>query len=362
MVRVARQRLETMVDVARLHRVIAREVVADEETPTAELALSQAGAYVVRRDGLTAVGEHAAASLEEQGWISFHRDLSGEDVLVFRAPEFFMSEFAFAIAEVLGGLVDSDVEEAVAQLIWQSQRFFLGDLVGAQALVDLAKQRKTLPAALIEPLMNDAPTTESIAGKVIGMKTADGDIINFRFDDEAGVAPADDHGRPIGPFKPIGKDGPGVMHGNMTSWMILSQLARLRTALGKTDRERFDTEIILHLGRCGIPLVRGGTDNPVAHATQSLGKAGTVLQLAQAPAEPLTAAIHKRLAEEWRDLEPFLKAVVKADSLPLTVRVHNALASLRGFADPELDAFVQDTLKTIFHPLLRQQLEAGGAH
>lgn len=358
MLRVARQRLDAMVDVARLHRVIAREVVADEETPSAELALSQSGAYVVRRDGLSAAGEQAAASLEEQGWVSFHRHLSGEDVLVFRAPEFFMCELAIAVAEVLGSLVDSDVEEAVAQLIWQSQRFFLGDLVGAQALVDLVKQRKTLPAALIEPLMNDAPTTESMAGMVIGMKTAAGDIMNFRFDDEGGVAPADEHGKPIGPFEPVGEEGPGVMHGNMTSWMILSQLARLRTALGN-DGERFDTEIILHLGRCGIPLVRGGTDNPVAHATQSLGQAGTVLQLAQALAEPLTAAIHKLFAEEWRDLGPFLRAVVEADSLPLTVRVHNALASLRGSADPELDAFVQDTLKMVLHPLLSQQLKAG---
>ena len=358
MIQVARRRLETMVDVARLHRVIAREVVADEAMPSPELALSQSGAYVVRRDGLTSIGEQAANSLEEQGWISFHRHLSGVDVLVFRAPEFFISEFAFAIAEALGPLVDSDLEEAVAQLIWQSQRFFLGDLVGAQVLVDLAKQRKTLPAALIEPLMNDTPTADSVAGKVIRMMTPDGRIMNFRFDDEGGVASADNQGSPIGPFEPAGAEGPGVMYGNMTSWMILSQLARLPSAIGEDDSDRLDIEIMLHVGRCGIPLVRGGTDNPIAHATESLGRTGTVLQLAQALAEPLTAAIHKLFAEEWRNLGPFLKAVVNANSLPLTMRVHHALASLCESADPELEAFVQDTLKTVVIPLIRQQLAA----
>lgn len=358
-IRLARARLSKLGEVARLHRLVARDALADNEAPDPELALSQANAYVIRRDALSSAGEAAAAKLEELGWISFHRHSTGEDVVVFRAPEFLMSELASELAMILDNLIDEDVEDAAIQLIWQSERFFLGDLVGAQAMVDLATRRKTLPVGLIEPLMNDPPEPESMAGKLIGIASESGEIVNLRFDENGGVARADAQGNPIEPFEPLGdEDEAPMMYGNMTSWMILSQLARLRAAFGSSSGERFDVEIILHVGRCTMPLIRGGIDPTMAHATQRLGAAGTVLALPQALAEPITAAIHRLVAEEWRDLVPFFEKLEKADSLPLTARVHNALASLRGSVDTELDAFAETMLRTIVNPLLRKQIAA----
>jgi len=54
--------------------------------------------------------------LEEQGWLTFHRHRTGQDLVVFRAPEFIMSELTSDLAAILDGLVDTDMGEAVAQL------------------------------------------------------------------------------------------------------------------------------------------------------------------------------------------------------------------------------------------------------
>ena len=358
-IRAARTRLNSLVAIARLHRLVARDAVADEEVPDAELALAQANAFVVRRDVLTASGEDAARELESQGWLSFHRHHRGDDILVFRAPEFMLSELAHELSESLDRFIDDDVDEAAARLIFYAERFFLGDLIGAQAVVDLAARRKALPLDLLGSLMNCPPEFESMAGKVIGIADENGNIFNVRFDEHCGFARADEEGHAITPFTPPDPDEdlPG-MYGRFTPWLILSQLARLPSVFGPKGGERFDFEILLHVGQNSFPLMRGNSNLSMGHTTQSLGAAGSVLALPQALAEPITAAMHKVFAVEWRVLGPFLERVVVADSLPLTARVHCALVSLQGSADDDLDQWVDVTLRTTVLPLLRRQLSS----
>lgn len=356
-IQVARRRLESLGEVARLHKLVARDALADQNDPVADLALAQTSAFVISRDALSAAGEAAAVKLQEQGWVSFHRHRTGQDLVVFRAPEFMMSELTTELAAILDDLVDTNMEEAVAQLMWQSDRFFLGDMIGAYALIDLAAKRGTIPIGLIEPLMNDPPEPESMAGKLIGIPTQSGEIVNLRFDQNGGVAKADAQGNPLEPFIPLDEDDScPVMHGNMTSWLLLSQLAMVRAAFGATGGERLDTEIILHVGQCKTPLMRGGVDPRLPHATQNFGSSGSVLALEHALAEPITAALHKLVAEEWRDLDPFFARVAEADSLLLSVRVHNVLVTLQNSADEGLGDFVQTKLRDLIHPLVRAQL------
>lgn len=355
----ARARMASLHETAHLHRLVARDAIAYENSPAPELALAQANAFVVRRDALSDRGSDAIAKLEARGWVSFYRHPGGEDVAAFRVPEFFMSELALEMAERLQTVPQADVEDAGPWLSMQSGRFFLGDIIGAQALVDLFTRTKSIPHEILEFLMNDPPATESIAGKVIGIENADGGITNYRFDAHGGVALADERGNAVSPFLPLkaGEDM-GVMHGNTTSWLLLSQLARVRSSFGKTIEDRFDIDIILHVGRCDFPLMRGGSMvAPKAQMIHELGSHGSVLSVDHALAEPLTSAINKLFAAEWRDLDFFFGRLVEANSLPLTVRVHNALAPLRRLAAPGIDTWLADKMRSIIHPLMREQME-----
>jgi AraC-like DNA-binding protein len=65
----------------------------------------------------------------------------------------------------------------------------------------------------------------------------------------------------------------------MTPWMILFQLARLPTAFGTAVSDLFDTQIIQHLGRCSIPLVRGVRSALMAEALMRSSSPGGLAML-----------------------------------------------------------------------------------
>lgn len=358
LVRAARARFETLHDVVRQHRLLARDALADEETPDPELALASANAFVIRRDALTASGEDAAVKLEAQAWASFYRHPTGEDVVAFRVPELFMSELALELADLVNAQIEADPDDAWLVLASQAQRFFLGDIVGAQALFDLGKKRGGLPLSLIEPLINDPPAAESMAGKTVGLQQPDGTILNLRFNAEGAVALADARGNVLSEYLPRSEvDDPGTMYGDMISWMILSQFARVRSTSGTTIEHRLDLQIMLSVGTAEMPLMRGGDFAHLRpHSVQGLGKAGSTLSAEHALAEPLTSAIHNLFYKEWRDLDFFFKEVVRIDSLPLTCRVHHALQMLRGSVLPDLEEWAADMMASVVHPLMRQQL------
>lgn len=360
LVRAARSRFDALHDVVRQHRLLARDALADEETPDPELALASANAFVIRRDALTASGEEAAVKLEAQAWVSFYRHPTGEDVVAFRVPELFMSELAHELADLVNAQIEADPDDAWLVLALQAQRFFLGDIVGAQALFDLGKERGSLPVSLIESLMNDPPTVESIAGKTIGLQQPDGTILNLRFNAEGGVALADAKGNALSEYIARSEeDDPGTMYGDMISWMILSQFARVRSTSGTTIEHRLDLQIMLCVGRAEMPLMRGGDfANLRPHIIQGLGKAGSTLSAAHALAEPLTSAIHNLFHKEWRDLDFFFEEVVRLNSLPLTCRVHHALHMLHGSVDPGLEEWAADKMASVVQPLMREQLAA----
>ncbi|MEQ8746326.1 hypothetical protein [Pyruvatibacter sp.] len=358
LVQSARERFDPLHDVARRHRLIVRDALCDEEAPNPEVTLAGTNAFVIRRDALSSDGEDAAVKLQEEGWVGFYRHSTGKDLVAFRVPELFMSELARELADTIEVALNAEPDEAWRVLIQQASRFFLGDIVGAQALCDLGRKRNGLPLGLMGSLMNDRPCVESLFGKTIGIQMADGTVRDLHFNEDGEVAALDVYGNVVGDYTPLSDDDDfGVAYGNMMSWLILSQLASVRTAFGETIEERLDIEVMLHVGRARMPLVRGGNmANLKAHSIANLGNAGSVLSAEHALAEPLTSAIHKLLHEEWRDLDFFFLRLVEADSLPATVRVHHALNSLKGSVVPGLENWAQGKMTSTVRPLLQKQM------
>ena len=358
-VQTARQHLSKVGgDTARLFRLLARDALADGGEVSDALALTQANALVVRRDAFGPASDAAATALAAQGWVKCSRHHGGEDIVVIRAPEFLVSELASELATRVSERLADGAETAATELLWQSQRFFLGDLIGACAIVDLAARQRALPLELLAFLMNFFPEAETMAGKLVSAEGEDGRPFYMVFDEKGWAALADANGNPLSPFERVDEGDEARSYKDMIAWMILSQLARLRSAFGDSDGDRFDFEIITHLGQCGFPLVNGGR-TPMRHAIEDLGGTATVLDPGHALAEPLTAAIHKLIAEEWPSLDPFFEKVREANALPLTVRVQHALLALRNSAAPGLPAWVEAKLEDFIFPLRQEQQGAG---
>lgn len=354
----ARRRLDHLTPpVRRNHRLLARDALKDNELVSPELALAQANAFVVRQDSLDANGDQALRDLVADGWVGTYRHAGGEDVVVARVPEFFLSELADEMSRELERRAKVDAKDAGAWLIAQCGRFFLGDLVGAQAIVDLGQRIGGLPPTLIEFLANSYPKTESIGPGLFGLQKPDGGILNFRIDQEGRFALTDKLGNPISePMEFADGEGPGTTYASTMAWMILSQLAHVRTAAGDDISDRVDISLMLHVGACRFPLMRGRA-LPKGQVVQGLGSHGEVLSAEHALAEPITDAIHRLFAREWKDLDFFFEELVARDSLPLTVRVHHALNALHGITTPGLESWARDKMRDVVHPLMKEQLD-----
>lgn len=353
----AKTRFNDLHDVTRLHRLLARDALVDDKIVSPELALAQAHAYVVRRDALSTAGEDAAVTLENQGWVSFSRDDRGEDLVSFRVPQLFMSELAHQLSAALENIIDENLEEAAALLIRQSGRFFLGDIIGASAIIELGKKRQGLPFSLTSRLVNDQPEIGSTAGTQFIMQMPDGTPTRFKVTEDGAIAGADDYGNEIElhSFVEEGEVLPAYV--NLTSWMILSHLAWLPMTIGGSIEDRVDIQLFLTLGQCRMPLIRwGGQSSIRMHSIRSLGSSGHVLSIQHAFAEPLASGMQAMFMRDWKNLDFFFERLVAADALPLTVRVHNVLCSLRGATAEGVAAWVDEKLASVIKPLLRKQM------
>jgi hypothetical protein len=352
----ARDRLHHLSQqVRRNYRLLARDALQDNAIVPAALALVQANAFVVRQDALSAKGDQALRDLATDGWVRAHRHAGGEDLVAPQVPEFFMSELADEMSQELERRAKLDAEDAAAWLLVQCERFFLGDLVGAQAIVDFGMRAGTLPLKLIQFLANDYPTKEIMGPGLFAFQVADGGIQNFVIDDEGRFALANQQGQRISDAIKLDDDeGPGNTYASM-AWMILSQLARVRATTGDGIIHRVDIQLMLHVGSCKFPLMRGGA-RPKGHLVQRLGSEGEVLADEHALAEPITAAIYQLFATEWKDVDIFFERLVERDSLPLTVRVDHVLHALSGITTPGLESWAHDKLRDVVHPLLNRQM------
>jgi hypothetical protein len=355
----ARRRFDHLTgSVRRNHRLLARDALNDNEVVPPELALAQANAFVVRQDGLGLNGKQALRDLVADGWVGTYRHVGGEDVIAPRVPEFFLSELADEMSRELERRMKVDVDAAGEWLIAQCGRFFLGDLVGAQAIVDLGRRTGALSPTLIEFLAKSHPMTESIGPGLFALQKPDGSILNCRIDEDGRFTLADKLGTPISePVEFAEGEGPGTTYASTMAWMILSQLAHVRTAAGDDISDRVDISLMLNVGACRFPLMRGSALTK-GQVVQGLGSHGDVLSAEHALAEPITNAIYRLFAHEWKDLDFFFEKLVELNSLPLTVRVHHALNALQGITTPGLEPWVREKMQDIVHPLLREQLDS----
>jgi hypothetical protein len=136
-----RSNFASLSEVPHGYRLLARDFVADTSAISGELALEISHGFVVRRDALLQPAREAIGNLSAKGWLTTYRHAGGEDVIVPRAPELFLSEVAYAVSEELDRRVATDAGEAGQWLADRLEAVFLGDVIGAQAIRDLATRQ-----------------------------------------------------------------------------------------------------------------------------------------------------------------------------------------------------------------------------
>lgn len=346
-----RERIARFADADRGYRLLARDAFADEGPVAPELSLAMANGFVVRRDALSTETRELVPPLIEQGWISAFRHRSGDDVLVPRSPEMFLGAMAEAVSRELEAQVSDNPLEAGRWLADTMDGLFLGDLIGAQAVLDISLRQHGFSELILYGLLDRRPRVEPFTATVFGFLAPNGSIQNIRVTADGEMFEADDAGNAIGEALGTMEPEERVTQCSMSGWMILSQLAMIKSESLQTGQPAHPG-ILLEVATSEVPLLRfaGEFQELMTHDVEGHG---SLLDVSNGVIETVTAALQQMIMREWRTLDQWFEDALARDSLPLLYRLRIALLASREILDEDGTRWASDRLDTVDAAILK---------
>ena len=267
-----------------------------------------------------------------------------------RAPDLFLSELAFAISEELEERAAADPRQAGQWLADRLEGVFLGDLIGAQAIRDLAARQGSFSSDLLAGLYDRKPKAKLFNEGVIAFQKPDGTLQRLRINGDGTAILLDEAGRPLGDPVDLDRELPEI-YGPMTGWMILAQLAYLPAAVGGHDPLVMAGSLLMEIGSCPFPLMRAARD-PIGHLVHDIPRHGSVLCVENGVVEPATSAMEQYFATQWKESDPWFDEALSRNSLPLLNRILIALRQVQYVSSGERKIWASKTLKDRINPAI----------
>jgi hypothetical protein len=352
-----RSRFEDDQELRRKFQAIARTVLADssDRTRPIGLILESMATFVVRRESLIGnLDPREIDGLIKHGLLKPSLHESGEAILVVRLPELVISELAAILASELEQRVQADPEAAAEWLSHTSALVPLGDIVGAQALFDVA-ERGGVTLNLISALLSERPRQETIGpGTKAAMHMPGIGVVKLTFRED-GALVIDARGfREVVPASP---DDRNSMSADLESWLLLSHLAARQFIAQSADGKnmgRIDAALLLELGACPIVLRRPGRElTRRGILTHSLSAHGEIVCHRSGIVEPITMAIYRFLGSEGPQAKRWIDEAVCRDSFPLLNRIDLALRQFLNSADTDKAKWAANTRENTVLPALK---------
>ncbi len=347
----ARANFRDQHDLVQGYRWLAADFLADTASSTA-LGLARSNGFLVRRDALGDRSESVLATLVAQGWASLQMNPDDIQIVTPTAPEVFLSEVARALAVDLLPRIAPDPVAAARWLVEAVDGLYLGDLIGAQALRDLAGQQ-SINLAFIEALLDIVPDIEVREEGFFALEGPNGEVIHLLI--EKGMVTRTDASRsPLSEPTSL-EDDLLSMQVDTGAWMLLAQLARLPMAMGDDDN-RLDAYILHVVGQCPFPLMRARTDFQ-GHLEHDLGDLGRVLCFDNGAIEPATVSMARMFSRPWKHQDDWIDAALETRSMPLVHRVLIALTAVRDTVQAKA-SWAAKVLEDRIRPFIAEALAA----
>ncbi|MBB3149173.1 hypothetical protein FHS21_005625 [Phyllobacterium trifolii] len=316
-------------ELLRAYRSLARDALADDQGVSGDLALEQSNGFVIRRDALSAESHASLRELRTTGQIRTYRR-GRIDVVVPTIPALFVAELAEAASEILGTMVTENPYEGGHWLGTRLEGFFLGEVIGAQAIRILAETTGGFSREIVRALVDMEPREDIFEDRHIALQAANGEVVDLVV--RKGKAWRSDRaGNRYG--EPVELDELPRMLANTTAWMILAHLSLLPMAsVGDID-DRLDAQILFAIGQCAFPLMRASLD-PDGHLEHEIEGFGRVLCPKQGAIEIAAVSLARLFSQKWDKADEFIDAIIAEGSLPLMNRTLIALRTVRSYQIP----------------------------
>jgi hypothetical protein len=317
----------------------ARAVLDDysRRDRSTEVSLRAMHNFMVRKRTMR---EHADTAdieaMEKSGLVGWTLDNSNRSIAIGRIPELIASELSRLIAaELRDRLGDAEKDaDAADWFVNTAANIPLGDVIGAQALLDLAEQQMGISLGFLTGLLEGAPSVRPIkpGTRAVAWLPSIGELdVHMRAD---GVTEIKKRGWAKGIEFPA--DEGMQTYSNLSSWLILSHLAGVRLAAlepGSADviLGIADPAILALVGSSPIPLCRPAEDLERSGMPTHRGPEGSVLVCSEnGIIEPVTLSLFRFLERERKGADDWLDEACREGSAPLLNRISQALSVLSG--------------------------------
>ncbi len=333
---------------------------ARDQSKPYTMALQLMGRYFVRRATL-----EGTLSTSDISWLVSNGYLTptiAEDntaVLNITLPELLASELARHLASELGARVKDDPVDAAEWLAGAASNFLFGDIIAAQAFLDLSAGNRNVPLALFDALANMKPFREPThAGQHLSTWVEGVGSVDLRPQEDGSTIVTingEDHS--------VDSEGdPGESIGNFHGWQILSQLASRRFAVEtESGQQRLDPQALLLVGTADFVLRQSRNDMLAEALPVHDGEDGGQFICHDAGiVEAITQSIMRYLwTETQEDRDWFVATAMEIDSIYLTARLDIALQMTTRSTDGDLSTWATDVLSNRVRPAL---LSRPGGH
>jgi hypothetical protein len=347
-------------ELRRRYGALARAITADaqDESKPYAMTLQLTSRYFVRRATLDVTLQAADADwLLRQGYLT--PSIADENIAIvtIALPELLASELARHLAVELRAMVYDNPKLAAEWLAGAASNFLFGDIVAAQAVLDLASGNGRVPWALYNALAEMTPLREAtnVGQHLIGWVKGLGLVEIRPQEDGSAIVTVDgeDH-----TAEEVGGDAGSYV--NIHGWLILAQLASRRFVVEHDGRQhRLDAEVLLLVGTADFVLRQPRNDILIdslpVHDTDDGGQfvchtAGIV--------ESVTQSILRYLnSEPPENRDAFIETAMELDSIYLTARLDIALRMLVRSAFSDTAAWAKQVLASTVRPALLRHIE-----
>lgn len=350
---IIRKRFKGEAELRRRFRGLARAIVADNETGKrpADLVFQLLETGLVRRNAALAELEHNDLQwLIDYGFIrpEMH-DIEGAIVLV-RFPELLASELSYFLSEKILSRATVDPVVAADWLAGAASNLPLGELVAAQAIIDVSANGGELLPGIIQRLVDTPPSLQEMRpGHKYALSGWDGEKIEMHVE-------ADNKGFLVihGVRHAIDLEHEAPLIKNTTPWTILSHLATVPfEVVVDREPERYDPMLMLEIGTCPILLRSNGWGENIQMIPTADFSGISVPHHHAGVVEPITLAILNYLSQAGEEnVVDWLAAASNSNSIALLTRVQTALHALISLQTHKRSLWAIKQLQEVIIPAL----------
>lgn len=335
--------------------------LADTNRPMSTILESMVTFFVRRASTRRFIESTDIRDMVDRGFAKLSVNEADEPVVIPRLPELLASELALLLSAGLADKLSSAGAKASAEwFVTQCAALPLGDVIGAQAILDCSVKSGSLPMDLIQYMLNARPRVEKIRpGKRIAMYHPDAGLVDLTFRENGTIfARAKGWQTVISPDE--AEEFGDEVFGQIESWLILAHVAGYPILVESRDGKllgRVDPALLMEIGTCPFVLRRPVADQELnAVLTHEIEGHGSVVCHNAGIVEPITFSILKFLGHERERTRGWIDEAVNRNSLPLLSRIDIALRHLADGGDTPKAGWARNLLKDSIQPALSSYL------